>query len=154
MYDKHGLQVIGYVDINNELLMFKQSCKDKDGETPGSTLPVTKHMLVFMVRGLFIDLSLSLLHKALQLSPLVWEAVQKVEAADFKVIASVCDGASQNRKFFRIHSNNSKEMICKTNNPCAGGTRTIYFFSDAPHLIKTETAGQIPFLTQTLVLCG
>ena len=25
------------------------------------------------------------------------------------------------------------------------------FFSDAPHL---ETAGQIPFLTQTLVLCG
>ena len=27
----------------------------EEGETPGSPLPVAKHMLVFMVRGMFID---------------------------------------------------------------------------------------------------
>ena len=45
-----------YVDIgniNNELLKFEQSCNNEDSNTPS---PVAKHMLVFMVRGLFIDL--------------------------------------------------------------------------------------------------
>ena len=86
----------GYVDIgniNNELLKFEQSCKDEDGETPGSPLPVAKHMLVFMVRGVFIDLKFPFAQFATQtvtsdqLFPLAWEAVQKLEAADFKVIA-------------------------------------------------------------------
>lgn len=146
VYDKHGLQVIGYVDIgdiNNELLKFEQTCKDEDGETPGSPLPVAKHMLVFMVRGLFIDLKFPFAQFATrtvtsdQLFPLAWEAVQKLEAADFKVTAFVCDGASQNRKFFRMHSNNSTETVYETSNPYASESRSIYFFSDAPHLIKT-----------------
>ena len=147
VYDKHGLQIIGYVDIgniNNELLKFEQSCNNEDSNTPSPPLPVAKHMLVFMVRGLFIGLKFPLAQFATQsltadqLFPLAWEAVQKLEAADFKVIAFVCDGASQNRKFFRMHSNNSKsETTYKTNNPYAGEPRPIYFFSDAPHLIKT-----------------
>ena len=138
--------IIGYVDIgdiNNELLKFEQSCNDESSETPGSPLPVAKHMLVFMVRGLFIDLKFPYAQFATQsltadlLFPLAWEAVQNLEAADFKVIAFVCDGASQNRKFFRMHSSNSKETVYETKNPYAGEPRPIYFFSDAPHLIKT-----------------
>lgn len=52
VYDKHGLQIVGYVDIgdiNNELLKFERSCNDDNSETSGSPLPVAKHMLVFMV---------------------------------------------------------------------------------------------------------
>lgn len=143
VYDKHGVRVIGYVDIgsvNNELLKLEQACENEQPETPGSLLPVAKHMLVFMVRGLFIDLNFPYAQFATanltadKLFPLVWEAVEKLEAADFKVMAFVCDGASQNRKFFRMHSIN---ILYKTDNPYAGEPRPIYFFSDAPHLIKT-----------------
>ena len=98
-------------------------------------------MLVFMVRGLFIKLNFPFAQFAThnlsadQLFPLVWDAVQKLEAADLKVVAFVCDGASQNRKFFRMHSN--EKDVYMTNNPYADEPRPVYFFSDAPHLIKT-----------------
>lgn len=40
--------------INNELLKFERSCE----ETQSSfELPVAKYMMVFMVKGLFIDLN-------------------------------------------------------------------------------------------------
>lgn len=115
---------------------------------------------MFMVRGLFIDLKFPYAQFATQsltadlLFPLAWEAVQNLEAADFKVIAFVCDGASQNRKFFRMHSSNSKETVYETKNPYAGEPRPIYFFSDAPHLIKTETVGPTLLHTPIAVLCG
>ncbi len=138
-------QVIGYVDIgniNNELLKFEEACKHEACETPGSLrLPLGKHMLDFMVRRLFIKLNFPFAQfgtqslSADQLFPLVWEAVQNLEAADLKVVAFVCDGASLNRKFFRMHSN--KKDVYMTNNPYADEPRPVYFFSDAPHLIKT-----------------
>ncbi len=145
VYDKHGVRVIGYVDIgniNNELLKFEEACKQEAYETSGSRrLPLAKHMLVFMVRGLFIKLNFPFAQFAThnlsadQLFPLVWDAVQKLEAADLKVVAFVCDGASQNRKFFRMHSN--EKDVYMTNNPYADEPRPVYFFSDASHLIKT-----------------
>ncbi len=58
-----------------------------------------------------------------QLFPLVWEAVQKLKAADLKVVAFVCDGASQNRKFFRMHSN--EKDVHMTNNLYAGEPRPV-----------------------------
>lgn len=145
VYDKHGFRVIGFVDIgdvNNELLKFEQSCQE--AKIPGSQLPVAKYMLVFMVRGIFIDLKFPYAQFATRgitsdfLFPLVWKAVQRLEAAGFKVIAVACDGASQNRKFFHMHSpSNSRETVYKTVNPYADESRPIFFFSDVPHLIKT-----------------
>ena len=91
VYDKHGLQIIGYVDIadiNSELVKFEQSCNDESSNTQGSPLPVAKHMLVFMVRGLFIDLEFPYAQFATPsltadlLFPLAWKAVQNLEAAD------------------------------------------------------------------------
>ena len=49
------------------------------------------------------------------------------------MIAFVCDGASQNRKFFHMHS---KDFVYKSINPYAGEPSPIYIFSDTPHLIK------------------
>ena len=34
---------------------------------------------------------------------LVWEAIQKLEAAGFKDVAINSDGASSNRKFYHMH---------------------------------------------------
>lgn len=51
VFDKHGLQVIGFVDvgdINNELLKFERSFEETEGKRLQER--VAKHMLVFMVR--------------------------------------------------------------------------------------------------------
>ena len=50
------MQIIGFVDVgnvNNELLSFEQSCQDSSSVEP----QVAKHMLVFMMHGLFIPLN-------------------------------------------------------------------------------------------------
>ena len=52
-------------------------------------------------------------------------------------VAFACDGATPNRKFFKMHGNGSK-LIYKTPNIYSddpGGE--IYFFADVPHLLKT-----------------
>ena len=142
VYDKYGVRIIGYIDlgcVNNELLKFESSVRVMRLKHQGLyfLLPNTclclwsvEYLLTNFPFAQFPTQSLS----SDQLFPIVWEAVEKLEAADFKVIAFVCDGASQNRKIFRMHSSDS---IFKTNNPYAGEPSPIYFFSDAPHLIKT-----------------
>ena len=148
VYDKHGVRIIGFVDvgnINNELLSFERSCQDSSPVQP----QVAKHMLVFMVRGLFISLKFPYAQFATRnlsadlIFPLVWEAIQKLEAADFKVVAINCDGASTNRKFFQMNftptsvTSEDSQIVYKTKNPYADEERDVYFFSDVPHLIKT-----------------
>ena len=57
VYDKHSLQVIGFVnlgDINNQLLNFERAQTNNSQEA--ITPPIAKHMLVFMVRGIFSEL--------------------------------------------------------------------------------------------------
>ena len=57
-----------------------------------------------------------------------------------RVIAATSDGASPNRSFYRMHKaldgDSGKEVCYRTINFYAPH-RFIYFFSDAPHLIKT-----------------
>ena len=116
------------VVLDSSLKLLNNSSK-KQKWTPLNT------MLVFMVRGLFIDLKFPYARFATEsltadlLFPLAWEAFQNLEAADFKVIVLVCDGASQNRKFFHMHSSNSKETVYETKNPNAGEPRPIHFCS-------------------------
>ena len=37
------------------------------------------------------------------LFPLVWEAIHRLESSEIKVLCVTADGASANRKFFRMH---------------------------------------------------
>ena len=142
------MRIIGFVDIgnvNNELLSFEQSCQDSHSVEP----QVAKHMLVFMVRGLFIPLNFPYAQFATRnlsadlIFPLVWEAVQKLEAAGFNVVAITSDGASANRKFYHMHlspttvTTEDSTVVYKTKSPYADEDRDIYFFSDVPHLVKT-----------------
>lgn len=148
VYDKHKKRVIGFVDVgdvNNELLKFERSLTSEDSRLQES---VAKHMLVFMVRGIFTHLKFPYAQFATRdisgdlLFPLVWRTVEKLEAAGLKVLTITCDGASPNRKFIRMHNSVKKTArkgsVCyKTPNIYADEERSIFFISDVPHLVKT-----------------
>ena len=122
IYDKLEEEIIGFVrigDINDQLLEFERRCsQDGDQDTHP---PVAKHLLVFLVRGLFFKLEFPYAHFATDslsadlLFPIVWEAVRQLESMGFKVIAITADGASVNRKFFRMHaSDTTSGVVYKT----------------------------------------
>ena len=64
-----------------------------------------------------------------------WEAVERLERCEFRVLACTCDGLSVNRNFFKLHGDNN--AVHKVLNPYANDGRFIFFLSDPPHLIKT-----------------
>ena len=67
------------------------------------------------------------------------EAIECMEACGFYVRALICDGATPNRKFFKLHGvppNGDEDCIHWApvkNDP----RRRVYFICDPPHLIKT-----------------
>ena len=74
-----------------------------------------------------------------QIMPLFWKAVSVLElVCNLWVCAAVCDGASPNRRFYQLHAglDHGNDVINATTNLFVP-SRKIYFFSDAPHLVKT-----------------
>ncbi len=85
--------------------------------------PLAKHLLVLMVRGIFFKLDFPYAHFATQsatadlLHPIIWEAVRQVESIGLKVICITADGASSNRRFFRMHRNGGSTPTYRAKNP-------------------------------------
>ena len=138
VFDKYTGQLIGYLDPGDPDINFATLHKQDD---------LASHALVFYVRGLASDLKYNLSYFATsgvtsyQLMPLFWEAVSILEwTCKLPVIASVCDGASPNRKFFRMHAtlaqSPGKPVVYRSVNIFAP-SRFLWFFADAPHLLKT-----------------
>ena len=139
VFDKHTNELIGFVDLG-----------DEDVSTAVFDTPTTlaSHVLAFMVRGVASDLKYILGYfstqslTSFQIMPLFWKAVSILEVTcNLWVCAAVSDGASSNRKFYELHAslvgeNYSVDVVHRTINLFAP-SRYIYFFSDAPHLIKT-----------------
>jgi hypothetical protein len=76
-----------------------------------------------------------------QLMPIFWRGIAILQLkANLNVIATICDGASPNRKFYQLHTyigeKLDKGIVYKTKNLFAPG-KWIWFFADAPHLLKT-----------------
>ena len=144
VYDKHEASLIGFVNLgktNNQLLEFEEALLSEKTE-----LPLASSMLVLMVRGLFCQLNYPYaqfacndISGALMFDP-VWEAISRLERLGFYVLGVTCDGASPNRRLWKLHSGVSEqdELMYKVPNPFADGdSRYIYFVSDPPHLLKT-----------------
>ena len=138
VFDKVTGELIGYVDLGDPDINFA---------TLDKTDAVATHALVFLVRGVCTELKFSLAYfatngiTAAQIMPLFWEAVCILElTCNLWVVAATSDGASPNRSFYRMHTgldgNAGKEVCYRTINLYAPH-RFIYFFSDAPHLLKT-----------------
>ena len=104
VYNKFTGEIIGLINqgnINDDLVRLEHKAETHP--------PVATHVLVLMVRGIFFTLSFPYAHFATSgitgdlLYPIVWEAIRRLEACGFKVLCITADGASPNRKFFRIH---------------------------------------------------
>ncbi|SMN01866.1 hypothetical protein SPONN_135 [uncultured Candidatus Thioglobus sp.] len=139
VYDKHSGHIVGFISlgsINDELAKLENGCVN-DVEQP----PIAKQLLVFMVRGLFSHLTFPYMHFGSRgvtgaiLYPIVWEVIEQLESIGLKVMCITSDGASPNRKFFKL--NNRGKFAHKTTNPFASDNREIFFISDPPHLVKT-----------------
>ena len=139
VYNKTSGEIVGFTDIgdiNQQLLRLEQ-----ESDHP----PVAKHILVLMVRGLMFKLEFPYAHFGTRsitgdlIHPIVWEAVRRLEASELKVTCVTADGASNNRKFFRMHHDKKdpETFTYKARNPFSNDNRWLFFIADPPHLIKT-----------------
>lgn len=138
VFSKHSGEVIGFTklgEINDELTRIEQ-----DSELT----PVAKHVLVLMVRGLLFRLNFPYAHFGTRdatgdiLFPIIWEAIRRLEARELKVLCVTADGASPNRKFFKMNNSKQNQEICyKCRNFYSPDNRWLFFISDPPHLMKT-----------------
>ena len=142
VWDKYTGELIGFVNLGDLELNYAAL---KDVES------VATHVLVYLIRSVVNPLKFSLANFATtgatsaQLFPIFWKAVSILELrCKLKVVAVTCDGASANRKFYKMHSYlldeeqpNDVDVTFKTMNMFAEEPRNIYFFADPPHLMKT-----------------
>ena len=138
VFNKNTGDLVGFLDLGDPDINFTAF---DDAEELAS------HALVFYVRGIASDLKFNLAYfatgglKSYQLMPLFWKAVSILElTCNLPVIVTVSDGASANRKFYRMHAamdnNAGKAVVYRTMNVYAPD-RYIWLFADVPHLMKT-----------------
>ena len=138
VFDKVSGELIGFVDLGDPMTNFA-TLTDEDH--------IATNALAFLVRGLCTDLKHSIAYfftgnvTSFQIMPLFWRTVAVLEVSlNLHVFAAVNDGASPNRKFFRLHSKLSQGLDCdvvyKTPNIFAP-SQFIFIFADSPHLMKS-----------------
>ncbi|KXJ07724.1 DNA transposase THAP9 [Exaiptasia diaphana] len=137
VFDKTSGGLIGFTDLGDPEINF--AVLDKPDM-------IATHALAFMVRGVCTELNFCLAHfattgiTASQLMPIFWDAVCILELSCNLWVIATTDGASPNRRFFRMHKaldgGAGGDECYRTINIYAP-TRYIYFFADVPHLIKT-----------------
>ena len=139
IFDKHSGRIIGFVDFGDE---------DINTGTLTSVNNVATHVMSFHLRTFLGHVKFHLGFFAtegalsFQIYPLFWKAVGLLEmSCNLQVIGAVCDGASPNRKFFKMHSkidgSGKHDVTYRTTN-LYDRSRFIWFFSDYPHLMKTS----------------
>lgn len=100
------------------------------------------HIMVFMVRGLLCRVNLPFIwypclgFKSYEIYGAAWTATEALEMLGLKVCAWICDGATPNRKNFKLHSDSENEFCFNSENHFSY-KRSVYFVCDVPHLIKT-----------------
>ena len=145
VFDKHSCSLIRFIDlgdVSNTLDNFERQC---NGEVNDTADKIATHMLAFMVRGIFTKLEFPCAYfptkgaTGEELISIVWDGVRNMEESGLKVMVIACDGASSNRKFFKMHTTAKQKgtVTYKTRNPYCPDGRDVYFMSDVPHLIKT-----------------
>ena len=143
VWNKHTGELIGYIDLGDA---------DINYATLQNSEKLASHVLVFLLASLVNPFKFTLANfgtdtaTSEQLFPLFWKAVSLCEIrCKIKIMGVTCDGATQNRKFFKMHHlmtweedlNSDVDVTYRIRNPFADDDRYIYFISDPPHLLKT-----------------
>ena len=111
VFNKHSCEIIGFVNlgkINTVLTEIKRQCTGENISVIDET-SVATHMLTFMVRGMFMTMEFLYVQfptngvTTRQLFLIVWDAVRNLEGCGLKVIGITCNGASPNKRFFKLH---------------------------------------------------
>ena len=144
VFTKRTGEIVGYVHLDKvelELLHLESEL----GDTPFEKNKPAKKVLVFMLQGITNDIkevvgiyptdNLT----AVQLYTRCWDVIFKLEKNELPVIALVCDGASANRKIFKMHGSADKtsKFVYVTKNFASGDERDLFFLVDPSHLLKT-----------------
>ena len=136
VFNKHTEELIGFLDLGDPQINYNML----EDESKLAT-----YVLCFYLRGIATNLKHSFAHFATsgatttEMFPLFWEAASLLQFnCNLWVIAATSDGASSNRKLFRMLGGELKQgkVVYKTRNIVAP-ERWMYLFSDVPHLIKT-----------------
>ena len=137
VFDKRTNELIGFIDLGEENL----------NEALTSINELATHALAFLVRGVATDFKYTLVYfltkdvTSYQLMSLFWKAVCVLEiACNLWICAAVSDGASPDQQCYEMHADiadNSSEGLVHATINLFCPSRKIYFFSDAPHLMKT-----------------
>ena len=141
VYSKASGKLKGFVEYEDVNDVINDFVNSKGGETSED---LATHVIAFMVRGIFTSLKQVFAYypckgfTSYQLYWSVWGAVAALEDTGLRVRAMVSDGASPNRKFYRLHGLLGQENVPTfyTVNLYAPDRR-VYFVCDVPHLIKT-----------------
>ena len=138
VFDKVTEELIGFTDLGDPDLNY--GVLEKTNEIATDTL-------AFLIQGVCTELKFCLAYfattgvTAAQMMPLFWEAVAILETSyNLWVIAATSDGASPNRRFYRLHKlldEDADTDVCYRTVNLFAHHPFIYFFSDAPHLVKT-----------------
>lgn len=151
VFNKHTGVMVGYCNLNEaekEIAAMESALNDETRPLE-YTPPMAKHMLSFMVRGVYSSLKevvASFCVKTLSKEFLFerhWQVVEVLEISGLKIRASVCDGAPTNRAFFQMNPPYTKTksgVVFDTINMYGDdepSPRILYFVSDPPHLLKT-----------------
>lgn len=138
-------KIVGFVDlgsVNSDLKAMEASFSQ---ETAHTHTEMASSMLVVMVRSIMkpsfsfpIAQYPTATLSGQKLYPLAWEVIEAVEINRLQVHFITCDGLSANRRFFHLSTEADArlEYPYKTTNPF-DTSRSIYFFCDVPHLLKT-----------------
>ena len=110
VFDKVSGDLTGFIDLGDPMTNF--ACLAVED-------PVASHALAFLMRGLCTNLKHLIAYlftgnfTSFQLMPQFCRTVFALEVSlKLRVCAAVNDGASPNRKFFRLHSKMAKHMEC------------------------------------------
>ncbi|XP_033739584.1 uncharacterized protein LOC117326894 [Pecten maximus] len=141
VYDKHSGELVGYCDLDSvgNKFMELEKCLNVSAD---KTTDIAKYVMIVMVRAVTTDLKFPLAAFATKsitadfLYPILWKAIHILENINLKVLFLTCDGASANRRFFKLHTLNGHDFVHYTDNPY-DSSRKIFFVSDVPHLLKT-----------------
>ena len=139
IYEKSTGALIGFADLGGvaqQLDEYEQMLSGNEAQAR----QIAKTMMVIMVRGVFNDICFPYAQfpmaspKGSDIFQLIWREIDRLECNDVKVLGVTCDGASVNRRFLKLHGNS---LTYKTNNIYSDDNRSLLFFIDPSHLLKT-----------------